>query len=167
MYSEGTEGVPQNAKKALELYRVGCSEGNQQSCSVIQGQVPTETAAQFPLSTSGSRYQLPSTPKPAFANPAPHPSPIPAVVVDPHRQAELQQMAESIDRSSIWAGYPNCKVLLHFLPIAPSTSSLDAVDNVPCGESLEVLRQENKFYLVRAKRGILGYVPATAISSTP
>lgn len=160
MYSHGTDGIAQDPNKAFELYGLGCAHGNQQSCSMARSRIPIQKPVANLPSTSANKYQLPSTPKLASAKPAR------AFVVEPQRQAELRQLAQSVDQRSIWTGYPNCNVILNFLTVTPSPASLDTVDSVPCGESLEVLRNENKFYLVRTRRSILGYVVANAVSST-
>jgi hypothetical protein len=166
MYSQGTEGTQQDSKKALELYRLGCVEGNQRSCSASQGQTPSQTAPKNLRSTSTNRYQLPPS-KLVFTKPATPTTSVPSLVVDPKRQAELRELAQSADQSSIWTGYPNCNAILNSLPITPTPASLDAVDYVHCGESLEVLSKDNKFYLVRTKRSIFGYVVTSAVSPTP
>lgn len=46
MYSQGIGGIRQDSKKALELYRLGCAEGNQRSCSAIQSEAPSQKAPQ-------------------------------------------------------------------------------------------------------------------------
>jgi uncharacterized RDD family membrane protein YckC len=92
------------------------------------------------------------------------PAPAPQVEVDVVRQAELEQLAQAVDRNSMWTGYPNCKVILNVLEVTPTPASLKSIDKIPCGESLDIIRSEDKFYLVRTKRSILGYVVANAVS---
>lgn len=94
----------------------------------------------------------------------PKEAPAPQVEVDVVRQAELERFAQAADRNSMWTGYPNCKVILNVLEVTPTPASLKSIDKIPCGESLDIIRREDKFYLVRTKRSILGYVVANAVS---
>jgi hypothetical protein len=43
-------------------------------------------------------------------------------------------------------------------------TSLVSIDEISCGESMEIMIKDKSFYLVRTKRDILGYVVANAVS---
>ncbi len=88
----------------------------------------------------------------------------PKIEIDPVRQAAMEQLARSLGKASVWTGHPNCAVILRVLDVFPTPASLKSIDSVPCGENLDILKQEGKFYLVRTKRNVLGYVVANGVS---
>jgi TPR repeat protein len=163
IYSQGN-GVVKDEKEAAELYRLACFRGSQQACSrtpqsnvTQQNSMMQSSPPILPNALQSRPSLIPAKPKVPLAAP---------VVADPVRQAELERVAQSIDKSLIWTGYPNCDVILSALAVTPTPASLEAIDNIPCGQSLEILRKDNKFYLVRTRRDILGYVVANAVSLT-